>query len=106
MNILKALFSSEAEETNFFDDAALPISLVDNDERPWRDQTDTVATVKSKIEPGQIGHVTFRGVRWRASCNCAVRIPNNAQVRVIGRRANILVVEPAEMSVQSSWVAA
>jgi hypothetical protein len=95
MNVLKAIFNSSTEETDFFATThplANTFWNADHGEPPL--PSDTLAVVKTEITPGQLGRVTFRGVRWRACCDRAFSIPLETQVRVLGRRANILVVEP------------
>lgn len=89
MNLLQALFSQEIEEKTFFEDT-YPLT---NDRL---DSGEALAVVRSAIEPGQIGHVKFHGVRWRACCDHPQRVLVGTQVRVLGRRANVLVVEPME----------
>ncbi|MGF1522807.1 MAG: NfeD family protein [Leptolyngbyaceae cyanobacterium] len=92
MNLLKALFNSGVEGTTFFDEAH-PLT---ND---FLREDEVLAVVKSAIEPDKLGHVNFHGVRWRASCDRSQAITVGTPVRVLGRRANILVVEPAEEQV-------
>jgi membrane-bound ClpP family serine protease len=100
MNLLKTLFSSEMEETDFFETTyPLTNNFFNGDQEAWYSQSNTTALVKSEIKPGQLGRVKFQGVRWRACCDRAFTIPLDAKVRVLGRRANILVVEPVEVCV-------
>lgn len=89
MNLLQALFSQEVEDTIFFEQT-YPLT---ND---FLKSKDALAIVRSAIEPGELGHVKFHGVRWRACSSYSESIPVGTQVRVLGRRANILVVEPVE----------
>lgn len=87
MNLLKALFNQGMENATFFDEAhPLTSDFLREDE--------VLAVVKSAIESGKLGHVNFHGVRWRASCDRPQPIPIGTSVRVLGRRANVLVVEP------------
>lgn len=99
MNLLKALFSSsDVEETDFFE-ATYPLTtnFFNGDQSEWYAQSDAMAVVKDDIQPGQLGHVKFQGVRWRACCDRPLTIFPETKVRVLGRRANILVVEPMEV---------
>ncbi|MEM9006938.1 MAG: NfeD family protein [Cyanobacteria bacterium P01_F01_bin.86] len=90
MNLLRALFKQELEDTAFFKET---YPLTDDFLR----NGETLAVVRSAIKPGELGHVKFHGVRWRASCDRPEAIAAGTQVRVLGRRANILVVEPIEV---------
>ena len=92
MSLLQALFSQAMEETTFFEQT-YPLT---ND---FLTTKDDLAIVRSTIEPGELGHVKFHGVRWRACSSYSRSIPVGMQVRVLGRRANILVVEPVEEQV-------
>ena len=92
MNLLKALFNQDIEDAAFFDET---YPLMDDFLR----SEETLAVVKNAIEPGKLGHVNFHGVRWRASCDRTQTITVGTQVRVLGRRANILVVAPLEQPV-------
>lgn len=97
MNLLKALSRSTTADRTFLKNTHLPVRVSFNSLRYSRQRKgDTVAVVKSPIEPGQLGHVRFRGVRWRACSDGMQLIPEGTQVKVLGRRANILVVEPLE----------
>ncbi|MEM6517716.1 MAG: SUMF1/EgtB/PvdO family nonheme iron enzyme [Cyanobacteria bacterium P01_C01_bin.70] len=60
--------------------------------------TVTDAEVKTTIRPGQLGRVRMNGVRWRACCDRPITLAEGTQVRVLGRRANILVVEPLDQN--------
>ena len=98
MNLLNTLFSPEVGEANFFESTyPLTNDFLGYDSIAWHSEDDAMAVVKTDIEPGQLGRVKFQGVRWRAYCDRALTIPLGAQVRVLGRRANILVVEPIEV---------
>jgi len=97
MNLLKALFSSDVEDTNFFESTyPLTNNFFNGGQSNWQTDADVLAVVRSPIHPGQLGHVKFRGVRWRACCDRPLCIAVGAQVRVLGRRTNILVVEPIQ----------
>lgn len=100
MNLLKTLFSSDLEETDFFETTyPLTNSFSDGDQMNWPTSSEATAVVKTIIQPGQLGRVRFQGVRWRACCDRALTLVEGTQVRVLGRRANILVVEPIEACV-------
>lgn len=58
MNLLKALFSSETEPSNFFDTTyPLTTHFVNEDWPAWAAEAENLAVVKSDIHPGQLGHV-------------------------------------------------
>lgn len=94
MNLLKALFSLEEEETNFFENNPLSTNFFASNPDTWQNPIAAVALVKDEIQPGKLGHVQFHGVRWRAYSDRGQVIPEGAKVRVLGRRTNILVVVP------------
>lgn len=95
MNLLKALFSHEAEATNFFEDTyPLTTNFFASNPDTWQTPITVVAMVKDEIRPEKLGHVRFHGVRWRACSDRGQVIPEGAKVRVLGRRTNILVVAP------------
>ena len=95
MNLLKALFSSEVEEADFFETTyPLVNNFLNTSQSNLPSLSDVMAVVKAEITPGQLGRVQFQGVRWRACCDRDFTIPDQTQVRVLGRRSNILVVEP------------
>lgn len=100
MNLLQTLFSSDWEETDFFETThPLTNSFSDGDRLDWSTSSEITAVVKTIIQPGQLGRVRFQGVRWRACCDRTLTLAEGAQVKVLGRRANILVVEPIEACV-------
>ncbi|MBE7380342.1 MAG: NfeD family protein [Leptolyngbya sp. SIO1E4] len=102
MNLLKALFNTELEDTNFFENTyPLTNDFFDSFQEPWQEGTDALAVVRSPICSGRLGHVRFHGVRWRASCDRPTSIPVGTKVRVLGRRANILIVEPLDAPISS-----
>lgn len=94
MNLLKALFSLEVEETNFFEKNPLTTNFFASNPDTWQHPITAIALVKDEIRPEKLGHVQFHGVRWRACSDRGQVIPEGAKVRVLGRRTNILVVEP------------
>lgn len=95
MSLLKNLGTYSREHEPFLE---YPYPLVGDfieiDLAPWRVPADRLAIVKSPICPGQLGHVIFQGVQWRACCDRRYALLSGAQVNVLGRRSNILVVEP------------
>ncbi|MDB9527598.1 NfeD family protein [Oscillatoria sp. CS-180] len=98
MNLLKALFSSDLEEADFFETTyPLTNNFFNGDQDEWYAQFEALAVVKDDIQPGQLGRVKFQGVRWRACCDRPLSISIESKVRVLGRRANILVVEPMDV---------
>lgn len=98
MNLLKVLFGSAMEDTDFFESTnPLTTSFFEDASESWREPSEFMAVVKAEIAPGQLGRVKFQGVRWRACCDRPFAIPAGIEVRVIGRRSNILVVEPVEV---------
>ncbi|MGF1458226.1 MAG: NfeD family protein [Leptolyngbyaceae cyanobacterium] len=102
MNLLKTLFSSDIEETTstFFETThPLTNNSFNGDPEAWYTQSEAAATVQTTIQPGQLGRVKFQGVRWRALCDRPITIAEGTRVKVLGRRTNILVVEPAEVCV-------
>ena len=100
MNLLKTLFNSDLEETDFFETTyPLTNSFSDGDELAWPTTSEVTAVVKTAIRSGQLGRVRFQGVRWRACCDRTLTLVEGTQVKVLGRRANILVVEPIEACV-------
>lgn len=100
MNLLKTLFNSEMKEVDFFNTVHPLMNNFSNSAwSDWQSQSEAAAVVKSAIQPGQLGHVKFHGVRWRACCDRPLAIPPDTTVRVLGRRANILVVEPLEVCI-------
>jgi hypothetical protein len=100
MNLLKTLFSSDLEDTDFFETTyPLTNDFLDSDQAAWYAQTESTAIVTTEIEPGQLGRVRFQGVRWRACCDRTITLTEGTRVKVLGRRANILVVEPIEACV-------
>jgi len=97
MNLLKILFSADVEETDFFETTyPLTNNFFNGDPEAWYAQSDVTAVVKTEIQPGQLVRVKFQGVRWRACCDRPITLVEGTQVKVLGRRANILVVEPIE----------
>ena len=98
MNLLKFLFSADVEETDFFETTyPLTNNFFNGDPEAWYTQSEATAIVKTDIQAGQLGHVKFQGVRWRACCDRPLTLTEGTRVRVRGRRANILVVEPIEV---------
>lgn len=98
MDLLKTLFSSDLEETDFFETTyPLTNNFFNGDQEAWYAQSDATAIVKTEIQPGQLGRVKFQGVRWRACCDRPITLQTETRVKVLGRRANILVVEPIEV---------
>jgi membrane-bound ClpP family serine protease len=97
MNLLKTLFSSEMEATDFFEPInPLTTHIFNSAIAGGYELSEFTAVVKTEITPGHLGRVRFQGVRWRACCDRPFVIPVGFEVRVVGRRANILVVEPVE----------
>ena len=97
MNLLKALFNPKVEDAEASEKTYLLTHTVHSGIHnllPRRG--DALAVVRSPIYPGQLGHVKFHGVRWRAYSNHPQVIPVETIVRVVGRRSNILVVELVE----------
>ena len=100
MNLLKTLFSSDLEDTDFFETTyPLTKDFLDSDHAAWYAQSESTAVVKTEIQPGKLGRVRFQGVRWRACCDRSITLTVGTRVKVLGRRANILVVEPIEVCV-------
>ncbi|MEM9816760.1 MAG: NfeD family protein [Cyanobacteria bacterium P01_D01_bin.6] len=100
MNLLKTLFSSDLEDTDFFETTyPLTNNFFNGDQDAWYAQSDATAVVKTEILPGKLGRVRFQGVRWRACCDRSVTLTVGTRVKVLGRRANILVVEPIDACV-------
>ena len=100
MNLLKTLFSSDLEGTDFFETTyPLTNDFLDSDHAAWYAQSESTAVVKTEIQPGKLGRVRFQGVRWRACCDYTLTLKEGTRVKVLGRRANILVVEPIEACV-------
>ncbi|MEL6401511.1 MAG: NfeD family protein [Cyanobacteria bacterium J06626_4] len=103
MSLLNTFFSPEVGEANFLETTyPLTDDLFGDDSIAWHSDDEALAVVKTDIEPGQLGRVKFQGVRWRAYCDRALTIPLGTEVRVLGRRANILVVEPMSVSAIAS----
>lgn len=98
MSLMKTLFTSEMmEETAFFETTyPLTNNFFNGDQELGDAKSEATAVVKTEISPGQLGRVRFQGVRWRACCDHAITLSEGDQVIVLGRRANILVVEPSE----------
>ncbi|MEM6837078.1 MAG: NfeD family protein [Cyanobacteria bacterium P01_C01_bin.120] len=97
MNLLKTLFNYPelTEETDFFETTyPLTNNFFNGNQEVDHVQSEATAIVKVEIRPGQLGRVKLQGVRWRACCDRAITLSEGAQVKVLGRRANILVVEP------------
>lgn len=97
MNLLNALFPTrEAPHDSYFSDHSRSLGERHGSHQPagLLDPTLT-AQVDDPIVPGQLGHVTFQGCRWRACHVQANPLYPGQKVRVVGRyRSNILVVEP------------
>ncbi|NER78455.1 MAG: hypothetical protein F6K42_02540 [Leptolyngbya sp. SIO1D8] len=103
MNLLKALTNTDLEDTIFFENTyAFTQDLFNSVQDSWQESEDALAVVRSPIDPGHLGHVKFHGVRWRACNDLGESIPVGTQVRVLGRRANILVVVPVEQELSTS----
>ncbi len=99
MNLLKVLFGSTEEETAFFENVPPLTDDLFGLSDPFQGNAfEPVAIVCAAIHPGRLGHVKFRGVRWRASSDRPVVIPVGTAVRVLGRQSNILIVEPVTTS--------
>jgi hypothetical protein len=97
MNLLNALFPArKAPRDSYCLDPSLSLGGRHGLHQPTGllDPTLT-AQVEDPILPGQLGHVTFQGCRWRACHVQAKPLCPGQKVRVVGRyRSNILVVEP------------
>lgn len=93
MNLLKTLFSRDVEDNNIFDKTYTTQDFFHSFQDSWQESKEAVAIVRRAIDPGQLGRVRFQGVWWRACCDRTQSIPAGTLVRVLGRRANILVVE-------------
>lgn len=95
MNLLKALLETTTIESATRTSDKTP-STTPKMKPLWTSFAENKAIVTEAIAPNTIGHIKFRGTRWRACSDRPLPLKQGMAVRVIGRqRCNILVVEPA-----------
>lgn len=95
MNLIQALLGASSPDSTTSNSSPDDVPKMLEIQPLWADLAEIEAVVTQAIAPHEMGHVKFRGTRWRALADFSQTLPEGTHVQVIGRhRSNILIVEP------------